>query len=510
MKPNQKAARDGYNTSLWQEGTETFKADVLLIDNVYDVLVIGAGITGITTALLLQQQGKSVVLAEAKSIGYGTTGGTSAHLNNFFDATYPEVDSDFGEDASKLLAKAGNEAIDMIAGFVKKYSIDCDHEYKDAYLFAQNDDETKELDEILASSKKAGITVSEAKQNGVTVPFQKSILFKGQGQFHPLKYISKLAEEFVNAGGVILENTFICDTKKEDNVHIAISGDLQIKAFNLIYATHLPPGINVLNFTCAPYRSYVLSVTLQDDNYPDCLAYDMQEPYHYFRTHIIDGKKHLLVGGEDHKTGHDDPEKAFESLEVYVRHYYNVASVDHKWSSQYYVPADGLPYIGQMPLAADNIYIATGYNGNGMMFGTLAGRILTDMITGKQNPYEKLFSPSRIKPVAGFRDFVAENADVAYHFIADRFSSEETDSLKTLEKDSGTIVKYHDQKLAVYKDAQGGIHALSPVCTHAGCIVNFNASEKTWDCPCHGGRFDIDGKVLTGPPRKDLKKVPLS
>ncbi|MEO6149592.1 MAG: FAD-dependent oxidoreductase [Mucilaginibacter sp.] len=507
MDTNQKAARDGRNTSLWQEGVQTFKAEALLIDNVYDVLIIGGGITGITTALLLQQQGKSVVLAEAKSIGYGTTGGTSAHLNNFFDATYPEVDSNFGEDASKLLAKAGNEAMDMVAGFVKKYNIDCDHEYKDAFLYSENEDETKDLDDILTSSKNAGIDVTPAKENGLTIPFEKSILFKKQAQFHPLKYISKLAEEFVNAGGVILENTFICHTKKEGDVHIAISGDLQLKAFNLIYATHLPPGINVLNFTCAPYRSYVLSVTLQDNNYPDCLAYDMKEPYHYFRTHIIDGKNHLLVGGEDHKTGHDDPEKAFENLEAYVRQYYKVASVDHKWSSQYYVPADGLPYIGQMPLAANNTYIATGYNGNGMIFGTLAGRMLTDMINGKADPYEKLFSPSRIKPVAGFRDFVAENADVAWHFIADRFSAEAVSSLKSIEKDSGTIIKYKDQKLAVYKDEQGEIHALSPVCTHAGCIVNFNASEKTWDCPCHGGRFDIDGKVLTGPPMKDLERI---
>ncbi|RCH55203.1 oxidoreductase [Mucilaginibacter hurinus] len=510
IKKDQHTNRDGKNVSLWQDGVKLYRAEALFIDNVYDVLVIGGGITGITTALLLQQQGKNVVLAEAKTIGFGTTGGTSAHLNTFFDATYPEIDSDFGADASKLLAQGGIEAMAFIEEMVKKYAIDCDHEYKDAYLFSQNEDESKQLDDILTSSNNAGIKVTQVDTNGVNVPFEKSILFKNQGQFHPLKYISKLAEEFVNAGGVILENTFINDIKSDDEIHIATSGDLSIKAFNMVYATHMPPGITLFNFNCAPYRSYVISVTLADDNYPDCLAYDMKEPYHYFRTHTVDGKKHLIVGGEDHKTGHDDPEKAFEELETYVRQHYKVTSVNHKWSSQYYVPADLLPFIGRLPMAANNVFAATGYNGNGMMFGTLAGKILADLIAGKQNPYAKLFSPSRIKPIAGFSEFVKENADVAYRFVTDRFSAEEIDSLKTLEKDSGAIVKYNDQKLAVYKDAEGGIHALSPVCTHAGCVVNFNASEKTWDCPCHGGRFDIDGNVLTGPPMKELKKVNLT
>ncbi|RYY37233.1 MAG: FAD-dependent oxidoreductase [Sphingobacteriaceae bacterium] len=499
--------RDGSNQSLWQKVpniplTSNFPADV-----VYDVLIIGGGITGITTALLLQQKGKSVILAEAYNIGFGTTGGTSAHLNTFFDATYPEIDSDFGEDASKLIANSGKEAMEMIAAFVKQYDIDCDFEYKDGYLFSQNQDETKQLDEILTSSQKAGIDVNESKSNGLPISFEKSIVFKQQGLFHPIKYITKLAEVFVQQGGMLVENSFIGNIEKDDLFYKAESGDLSIKAFNVVYATHIPPGINVANFTCAPYRSYVLGVTLKDDNYPNCLSYDMQEPYHYFRTHEVDGKKYLVVGGEDHKTGHDDPEQAFKNLEDYVRGIYNVDEVAYKWSSQYYTPTDGLPYIGKLPLGGNEVYIATGYNGNGMMFGTLAGRILSDMICGEQNQYEKLFSPSRIKPVAGFTEFVKENATVAWDFVAGRFSSKDIESLNELKNGDGMIAKYKGEKLAVYKDEHGKIHALSPVCTHAKCIVNFNAEEKSWDCPCHGGRFDIEGNVLTGPPRSELKKI---
>ncbi|MBD1362250.1 FAD-dependent oxidoreductase [Mucilaginibacter sp. ZT4R22] len=508
--PRNQTLRDSQLLSPWQKGPYTLNnaADIFEEANIYDALIVGGGITGLTTALMLQKQGKQCVLAEAYTIGYGTTGGTSAHLNTFFDATYAEVDSDFGEDGAKLLAKCGKEAFALITDNVKQYNIDCDLEYKDGYLYAETDEEVKMLGEIMSASQRAGIKVEEATKNGLNVPFIKSIVFKEQGQFHPLKYIFKLAEAFVGAGGVILENTFIRDSSYEDGVHSAQGDTIKIKAKNLVYATHLPPGINVLNFKCAPYRSYVLGLRLGNENaYTDALSYDSKDPYHYFRSHIIDGKKYMIVGGEDHKTGHDDPEAAYETLEQYVRQYYDVAEVSFKWSSQYYVPADGLPYIGKLPAGYDNMYIATGFNGNGMTFGTISGKMISDAILGKENEYFALFSPSRIKPVAGFMEFVKENADVAYRFIADRLTADSIDSLKEIEAGTGSIVKYQGEKLAVYKDAEGKVTALNPVCTHAKCIVCFNPAETSWDCPCHGGRFDIDGKVLTGPPRTDLQKV---
>jgi Rieske Fe-S protein len=266
----------------------------------------------------------------------------------------------------------------------------------------------------------------------------------------------------------------------------------------------MPPNINLFNFECAPYRSYVMAVKLKSGKYPEALIYDSQEPYHYVRSHVINGEELLLVGGLDHKTGHEDPDKAFANLDQYVRKYYSVSSVKYRWSSQYYVPVDGLPYIGQMPMAAEGIYCATGYNGNGMMLGSVAGKILSDMIRNQPNKYEKLFSPARIKPLDSFSEFVKENADVAYHFVADRVKVHETDSLKRLQPGTGKVVEVDGQKVAAYRDEAGNIHALNPVCTHAGCIVSWNGEEKSWDCPCHGARYDIRGKVLTGPATKDL------
>lgn len=501
--------RDSNTKSVWQLSADKkqFNFPAHASGTIYDTLIVGGGITGITTALMLQQSGQRCILAEAYNLGYGTTGGTTAHLNTFFDATYPEIKSDFGSDAAKTVADAGKEVFSIITGFIDKYKIDCDFEYKNGYLFSENEKETRQLKEILEASRDAGVQVVEERENGVPIPFEMSLLFKDQGQFHPLKYLIALAEEFVNLGGVICEDTLIRNTTFEDGLHTAQADHTEIKAKNLVYATHIPPGINLLHFRCAPYRSYVLGIKLENDNYPTDLTYDMQEPYHYFRTHVINGQKYLIVGGEDHKTGHDDPQKAFQNLETYARKYYRVASVDYQWSSQYYVPTDGLPYIGELPGGAERTYTATGFNGNGMMFGTLSAKIISEQILGKENPYAALFRPSRVKPVAGFTEFVKENADVAYRFFADRISVEEVESLKTLQLDQGIIINYHDKKLAIYKDLRGNINALSPVCTHAGCIVNFNDAEKTWDCPCHGGRFDIHGKVITGPPTKDLEQI---
>ena len=499
--------RDSYTQSPWQafdaEGIPESHADLSIT---YDVMIVGAGITGITSALMLQKAGKNCIVIEAGTIGYGTTGGTSAHLNTFFDATYPEISADFGEDAAKLVADSGKEAFAVIKDFIDLYHIECDFEYKGAYVFSETDKETEQLTTLLEATRKAGIEAIEYQDNGVPIPFEMAVHFIDQGQFHPIKYIYALAAEFVKLGGVILENSFVEDTSSEDDLYTANIKGQSATARNLVWATHVPPGITPFSFRCAPYRSYVLGVKLKNDAYPTGLSYDMQEPYHYFRTHEIRGQKYLIVGGEDHKTGHDDPEKAFENLTAYVNKYYRVESIPYRWSSQYYVPVDGLPYIGKLT-SSDHTYVATGFNGNGMMFGTLSGKIISDQILGIDNKYADLYSPSRIKPIAGFSEFIKENADVAWHFVADRFGAEDLESLKDLAPEKGTIAELQGEKVAVYKDENGNVTALSPVCTHAGCTVLFNEAEKSWDCPCHGGRFDINGKVITGPPRKDLKQI---
>jgi glycine/D-amino acid oxidase-like deaminating enzyme/nitrite reductase/ring-hydroxylating ferredoxin subunit len=494
--------RDGQQAAPWQN-VQLNPVAAPVPEEVFDCLIVGSGITGLSTALLLQQVGKKCLIVEAEVLGFGTTGGTSAHINTFADTTYTEAQSAFGKEGAQLFADAVNEGFGLIKENIKSIKIACDFEVKKAYVYAENKEQVQQLDDLCKGMLDVGLDCHYVDDIPVPVPHQVAVVMEDQAQFHPLKYLSGLLQAFLAAGGSIVEQTRVDSVKLENKIHVARAGDRVFRALKVVYATHVPPGITIFSFRCAPYRSYVLGVTLKEDNYPDGLVYDLQEPYHYFRSHEIDGQPYLLVGGNDHKTGHDDPEKAFADLEKYVRKYYEVAGVTYRWSSQYYIPVDGFPYIGHI----DGIYCATGFNGNGMMLGSIAAKIMSDLILGRQSKYEKIFSPARIKPVDGFTEFVKENADVAYHFIADRFKVKETDSLNRISPGTGKVVEVDGEKVAAYKDEQGRLHTLNPVCTHAGCLVNWNGEEKSWDCPCHGARFDIDGKVLTGPATSPLLAV---
>jgi glycine/D-amino acid oxidase-like deaminating enzyme/nitrite reductase/ring-hydroxylating ferredoxin subunit len=504
--------RDGQNISLWQTGIPSLSENKAQFsaEKIYDALIVGAGITGLTAAIILQKSGLNCILADAHTVGYGTTGGTTAHINTFADTTYDEVEKNFSKDASKMFATAIAEANAIIKDFASQYQIDCDLETKQAFVYAEDEKQAEELDSMYEASLRAGVSVRVAANAPAPVPYLKAIEYDAQSQFHPLKYITGLQKEFVASGGVVLENTRIEEVDTEELYHIAVAANAKIKTKKVLYATHIPPGgINVLHFLNAPYRSYVVAAKLTGEQYPDALIYDMQEPYHYIRTHVIEGQKYLIVGGCDHKTGHGEPDQAFADLESYVRKYYPVASVDYHWSSQYYVPADGLPYVGPLPGTADGILAATGYNGNGMILGTIAGKVLADLAREIESSYADLFDTKRIKPIASATEVIKENADVTFKFFADRFSVDEIKSLNDLQPDHGLVGEFSGEKVAVYKDKEGVISALSPVCTHAKCIVDWNNAEKSWDCPCHGGRFDTLGNVLTGPPRKNLEKVTL-
>jgi len=280
-----------------------------------------------------------------------------------------------------------------------------------------------------------------------------------------------------------------------------------IKAKSVVYATHIPPGISRLHFTNSPYRSYAMAFTLRNGNYPEELGYDLMDPYHYYRVHEINGEKLLIAGGEDHKTGHaDDTGKCFSMLENYVRQYFDVDLVKYSWSSQYYEPVDGLPYIGKLP-STKNIFTATGFRGNGMMLGTLSSKVISDLILTGSSEYERLFDPSRVNPIAGITEFVKENISVMGDFIKDKLFMEKITSLSEVNDGEGKVVKYEGESYALYKESKGKVHLLKSTCPHAKCEVRWNGAELSWDCPCHGSRFGIDGKVLTAPSLKDLIKV---
>jgi len=500
--------RDGSLTSLWQNNMPVYKSqNDPDIQSIYDVAIIGGGITGISTAYLLQAAGKKCILFESNNLCFGTTGGTTAHLNTLLDTPYTTIIKNFGKENAQLVAKATAEAIDLIKTNIEQHKIDCEFEEACAYLFSQTNGQTEELDEIYEACQEVGLDVSYNLSLPVNIEFEKAIEVRGQGKFHPVKYVYALAKAFEEAGGIILQHTRVHGIEDTEGITVETDNG-NFRAANLVYATHIPPGVNLLQMRCEPWRSYAMSFTIKGKNYPRDLVYDMYDPYHYIRSQKIDGKEYLIVGGDDHKTGEqENTEASFLKLESYIRKHFDVDEILFKWSSQYFEPADGLPYIGHLPGHPGNIFVASGYGGNGMTYSSVAALLLKQMILEEESPYIKLFDPNRVKPIAGFTTFLKHNVDAFKNLVEKWFDKEKLEEFAELAPGEAKVTKYNGEKLALYKDENGELHAVSPVCTHMKCSVAWNSAEQSWDCPCHGSRFSYEGKVLTGPADHDLEKI---
>jgi glycine/D-amino acid oxidase-like deaminating enzyme/nitrite reductase/ring-hydroxylating ferredoxin subunit len=504
--------RDGYQESLWQgTAADNERVPGVLPTVPVDVLVVGGGITGISTGLALLKAGKSCVIAEARNVGFGTTGGTSAHINTVLDRPYDRMISKFGEDQARLVARGTVEALHRIEKWAHAHAPDCGWKQRDAYMFAQDDKQADELTRIVEATEKVGLPVRWVDRVPLPRPFTKAARFSGQAQFHPLRYVLGLARAFSAEGGALLEQCRVLSLEEEEEVLKVTTDRGVLCARQMVYATHVPPGVNLLHFRNAPYRSYVLSARLaKGSTPPDALVYDMEDPYHYYRTEMVEGEPLLIAGGYDHKTGHEeDTGKPFHELEGHVRALFDVQEVTHRWSSQYFEPADGLPYIGKLPMADKRLFVATGYNGNGMTLGTLASIVLCDMLVKGSSPYEEVFAPGRVSVVAGFANFVKEAADVVGHLVAAPFPAQAMPELDDLRKGDGKVVRHEGRSIAVSKDEQGALCAVDPACSHIKCTVAWNSAERTWDCPCHGSRFSPTGEVLNAPARKPLQVVEL-
>lgn len=505
-------------TSLWQATTTKTKESyisnrILSNDEPFDVVIVGGGITGVSTGLLLQEAGFRCLLIEANTLCFGTTGGTTAHLNTMLDVPYTTIENNFGKENAVLVAEAVGKAIGLVRENCEKYSIDAGFEEQTGYLFSQTDEQSAELEKIRKASADAGVEVRYS--DALPVPpgvhsampgMQKVLVFPGQAKLHPTRYVLGMARAFQDMGGRVVEQCRVREAEEGDGIVVRTeAGDVRCRY--LIYATHIPPGINILDTRCAPYRSYAMAVELEGA-YPEGLIYDMEVPFHYCRTQVIDGDPYLIVGGEDHKTGHaENAQTCCLKLEAYIREHFPVRSIRYRWSSQYYEPVDGLPYIGHKPGDPGNVLVATGFGGNGMVYSGVAALLFRDLLLNSSDRYVKLFDPNRVKPVAGFSNFIKENMDVAKRWAGKLLPADRLEELAELAPGEGKVVRFEGETIALYRSEEGEMKALAPTCTHMGCHVTWNGVERSWDCPCHGARYGIDGTVLTGPADKDLERI---
>jgi glycine/D-amino acid oxidase-like deaminating enzyme/nitrite reductase/ring-hydroxylating ferredoxin subunit len=479
-----------------------------------DVAIVGAGITGLVTAHLLKKAGKTVAVIDKSGICGGETGHTTAHLTEVIDSRYHALVKDFGATGAKQAAQASRAAIDWIERTVTEHSIDCGFSSVPAFLYAEREDEVRDLMREIEFAREAGLDASFVNPASMPLPFATSGAMRvgRQAQFHPVRFLLALATRIQGGGSHVLENSPVSDFKHGEPCWLQ-AGGTEVTARDVVFATNHPIATRLLLHTkLAAYRTYAVASPLAagQDSLPDGLYWDMQDPYHYTRTQVIDGNRFLIVGGEDHKTGHEeDTDARFSRLMAYATEKFGVTRFDYRWSGQIIEPVDGLPFIGRSPGGTEHFLVATGYGGNGMTFGPIAGMILSDALLGVTNPWASLFEARRIKPMAAALTYVMENVDFPRCLLRDQLAPAEAKSLAEVPAGEGRIVSVSGHKVAVYRDERGECHGVSSVCTHLGCQVGFNSAEKSWDCPCHGSRFGTDGRVINGPAVSALKRIEL-
>jgi glycine/D-amino acid oxidase-like deaminating enzyme/nitrite reductase/ring-hydroxylating ferredoxin subunit len=473
-----------------------------------DVCVVGAGIAGLTTAYLLGREGKKVVVLDDGAVGSGETGRTTAHLTSALDDRYSDLEKLHGERGARLAAQSHSAAVDRIEAIVGAERVDCDFERLDGYLFVPAGQSTELLDLELEAARRAGLTTVERVPRAPLVSFDTGpcLRFPRQAQFHPLKYLAALVRAVERDGGRVHTGTHATGFEGGRAACVSTEAGAVVSAQAIVVATNTPVNDRVAIHTKQfPYRTYVVALRVPRGTVPRALYWDTEVPYHYVRLQALDHEDEaLIVGGEDHHTGQaDDADERWGRLERWTRERFPSArEVEYRWSGQVMEPVDSLAFIGPNPGDEPNVFIATGDSGNGITHGTIAGILITDLILGHPNPWATLYSPSRVTLRAAGR-FAKENLAAIAHYAGWAKRSEVT-SPEEITRGSGAVINRGLQKVALFRDEAGVLHERSAVCTHLGCIVEWNSGEKTWDCPCHGSRYDPYGRVVNGPALHDL------
>jgi glycine/D-amino acid oxidase-like deaminating enzyme/nitrite reductase/ring-hydroxylating ferredoxin subunit len=496
-------------TSVW-EGTANESAGYSRFagQQECDVVIIGGGISGLTTALLLADTGLKVIVLEARKIGLGTTGNSTGNLYVTVDEHLSRIRKKWNSDVMKSVVASRRAAMNLIESNVQKYSIDCAHISTSFNYFAEKLDKDSEkfIEEEYDALNECGLNPEIKNDPAFAFPVKRILSVSAQAQFHPLNYCLGLAKQ-ISSKCAIYENSQVIDFDDEKGIVKTTEGT--IKAQHIVMATHIPKGNFALHAMLGPYREFGVAAPLEGSDFPQGIFWGVNQPKHSVRTYPSGGQKYIMVIGDKFKTGqHGDTDKYISGLEDFLKERFKSGSFDYVWGGQQYRPADGLPYIGKH---GERIWMMTGFATDGLVYGTLAAMIVSDQIKRKENEWEDLYKAGRFTPVKSAAQIIKENVDNFGEYMKDTPWNADAFSLDKIKTGEGKIVETHGEKLAVYKDAAGEAHVVSAVCTHMKCIVNWNDAEKSWDCPCHGSRFNYRGEIIEGPaltnlPVKTFKK----
>lgn len=473
-----------------------------------DVIVVGAGIVGLTSALLLVDSGRRVLVLEAGRVAAGVSGYTTAKLTVGHGLVYSQLESSFDAETARTYAEAQTAALALVRELCDSRTIECDLETRANVLLAETDDDLTKLEAEAAAASRAGLAVDLAD---VALPFPVAgaLRLKEQAQFHVRKYLLSLASLVSAAGGRVFESSRVTEIEGDNGGYAVRTEQGTATAPVVVVASHYPvvePGF--FSTRIHPRRSYVVAATLEAGADIDGMFINLSPPTRSFRTAPLgDGRRLLLVGGEGHRVGQDDDSaERYATLERFMHENFPVGETAYRWSTQDNFTLDGLPYIGPVD-ESPGLHVATGFGGWGMSNGTLAAMLVRDAVEGLENPWAATFALGRRSILASAKRFVTENTNVAVQQVGGRLDSEP--DLEQIPTGGGVVVSIEGQDVAVSRSADGDVNAVSATCTHMGCTVSWNSAESSWDCPCHGSRFAPDGRVLHGPAIESLEVVEL-
>jgi glycine/D-amino acid oxidase-like deaminating enzyme/nitrite reductase/ring-hydroxylating ferredoxin subunit len=493
------------NRSLWIGTTPETHYPALRTPVEVDVAVIGAGITGLSVATLLKRSGVRVAVIEAGRVASGVTGYTTAKITSLHGLVYARLVQEFGLDQAQRYADANQAAIEQVATFVREDGIDCDFQRMAAYTYTEDPERVADIEAEVEASRQLGLPGSYTESTGLPYPVRAAVRFDDQALFHPRKYCLALAERIPGDGSHLFEMTRATDI--DDGAPCTVTTEHgTVRAGQVVLATQIP-FLDRGGFFAktSPSRSYALAAQI-DGVLPEGMYLSADKPARSIRPHSLENQTFLLVGGEGHKVGQDeDTRRRYAALEDWAHDRFPVRSIDYRWSAQDYMPADGVPYIGRLTAGSDKLFVATGFKKWGMTTGTLAGMMISDAILDRDNPWAPLYDATRLDLSYSAKALIAENLDVARRFVGDRLAIRSAPSLEELSRGEGNIVEVNGERVAAYRDEAGMLHTVSPYCAHLGCVVTWNTAETTWDCPCHGSRYDVDGRAIQGPTVRDLE-----